>query len=345
MRVGLTYDLRDDYLALGYSEEATAEFDSVETIDALANALQQLGFTVDRVGNLRALAARLVAGDRWDIVFNLAEGDSNSGRGREAQVPALLEAYGQPYVLSDSVTCGVTLDKALTKAVVSAAGVPVTPHVVVADAALIPTAVAHVVSNPQWDFPLFVKPLAEGTGKGCEPASKVATPAQLESTCLMLLERFGQPVIIEPFLPGREFTVGIIGNGAEAQHVAVMEVLLGDQADAGIYSYRNKENFESLVSYRLVDDATAQRAAEIALDAHRALTCRDASRADLRCNAAGEPVFMEINPLAGIHPQHSDLPIMAGMLGISYATLIARIMCAALKRCGLELPAELAQAA
>jgi len=343
MRVGLTYDLRDDYRALGYSEEATAEFDSVETIDALADALQQLGFAVDRVGNVRALASRLVAGDRWDIVFNIAEGIS--GRGREAQVPALLEAYDQPYVMSDSVTCGVTLDKALTKAVVSAVGVPVTPHAVVPDTAALPNIIDRVVGNPLLGFPLFVKPLAEGTGKGCEPACKVANREQLDSTCRMLLDRFGQPVIIEPFLPGREFTVGIIGNGADAQSLAVMEVLLGEQADAGIYSYRNKENFESLVSYRLVDDATAQRAAQVALEAYRALSCRDASRADLRCNAAGEPVFMEINPLAGIHPHHSDLPIMAGMLGISYASLIARIMSAALKRCGLKGPAELAHAA
>lgn len=343
MRVGLTYDLRDDYRALGYSEEATAEFDSIETIDALADALQQLGFAVDRVGNVRALAGRLVAGDRWDIVFNIAEGVS--GRGREAQVPALLEAYGQSCVLSDSVTCGVTLDKALTKAIVSAAGVPVTPHAVVNDLTVLPDMAKQIVGNPHLQFPLFVKPLAEGTGKGCEPACKVASREQLEQTCRMLIERFGQPVIVEPFLPGREFTVGIIGNGTDAQSIAVMEVLLGEQADAGIYSYRNKENFESLVSYRLADDVSARRAAEVALSAYRALSCRDAARADLRCNADGEPVFMEINPLAGIHPHHSDLPIMAGMLGIPYTTLIARIMRAALERCGLQLPAELSQAA
>jgi len=335
MRVGFTYDLRDDYRALGFSEEATAEFDAPETIDALAGALQSLGFDVDRIGHVRALAARLVAGDRWDIVFNIAEG--LHGRGREAQVPALLEAYDQPFVLSDSVTCGLTLDKALTKNVVAAAGVPTTPHAVIRT-----PADARAVNLP---YPLFLKPLAEGTGKGCEPACKVTNADELAAQGAALLQRFDQPVIVEPFLPGREFTVGVVGNGAEARPVAVMEVLLRAEADAEIYTYRNKENFKSLVSYQLAHDDLAQQAAAVALAAHTALECRDASRADIRCSADGVPMFMEINPLPGMHPHHSDLPILAGFAGISYTRLVARIMRAALQRYGLTPPAELAHAA
>jgi len=335
MRVGLTYDLRDDYRAMGFSEEATAEFDSRETIDTLASTLEELGFVVDRIGHVKALAARLVAGDRWDIVFNIAEG--LHGRGREAQVPALLEAWDQPFVLSDSVTCGVTLDKALTKAICVAAGVPTTPHAVIRS----PADVASV----KLPFPLFVKPLAEGTGKGCEPACKVNNQAELAAHGVALLERFRQPVIVEPFLPGREFTIGVLGTGAAAQTVATMEVLLRDEADAEIYTYRNKENFKSLVSYQLADDAPARQAAAVALAAHRALECRDASRADIRCAADGTPMFMEINPLPGIHPSHSDLPILSRLAGISYASLIARIMRSALQRYGLTPPAELARAA
>ena len=224
MRVGLTYDLRDDYRAMGMSEEDTAEFDSIDTISALDSALQELGFEVDRIGHIKALAARLVNGERWDIVFNIAEGVH--GRGREAQVPALLEAYDQPYVLSDSVTCGVTLDKALTKAVVSAAGVPTTPHAIIArdgDAASV-----------KLDFPLFIKPVAEGTGKGCEPSCKINNAAELATNSARLLQRFGQPVIVEPFLPGREFTVGVLGTDADAYTVAVMEVVLLEEAEAAL---------------------------------------------------------------------------------------------------------------
>ena len=335
MRIGLTYDLRDDYRALGFGEEAVAEFDSPETIAALEAALTRLGFAVDRIGHVRALATRLVAGDRWDLVFNIAEG--LQGPGREAQVPALLEAYGQPFALSDSVACALTLDKGLAKTVAAAAGVPVVPHVVIAG----PDDLAGV----DLGFPLFVKPLAEGTGKGCERAGKVQSRDELARVAIDLLARFGQPVIVEPFLPGREFTVGVLGNGRDAYPIAVMEVLLRERADAEVYSYRNKENFKELVRYVLVDGAVGREAAAVAVAAHRALRCRDASRADIRCDALGRPVFMEINPLAGIHPEHSDLPIMCGLAGLQYETLIARIVAAALRRYGLALPAELARAA
>jgi D-alanine-D-alanine ligase len=335
MRVGLTYDLRDDYRAMGMSEEDTAEFDSIDTINALDDALQTLGFEVDRIGHIKALAKRLVAGERWDIVFNIAEGVH--GRGREAQVPALLEAYDQPYVLSDSVTCGVTLDKALTKAVVSAAGVPTTPHAIIAH--------AGDAAAVKLGFPLFIKPVAEGTGKGCEPSCKISNADELEFNSMRLLERFKQPVIVEPFLPGREFTVGVLGTGNDAYTVAVMEVVLLEKAEADIYTYHNKENFKSLVTYKLATDAAALQAAEVALAAHRSLACRDASRVDLRCDAQGAPRFMELNPLAGIHPQHSDLPIMAKLSGMSYTTLIGRIMASALNRYALTAPAELTNAA
>ena len=122
MRIGFTYDLRDDYRAIGFDEEAIAEFDSPETIDEIAAALTRLGFNIDRIGHVKALAARLVAGERWDLVFNIAEG--LKGRSREAQVPALLEAYDVPYVFSDPLTLAVSLDKAVAKQIVRDAGIP-----------------------------------------------------------------------------------------------------------------------------------------------------------------------------------------------------------------------------
>jgi D-alanine-D-alanine ligase len=326
MRVGLTYDLRDDYRALGgFSEEALAEFDSEETVAALEGAIRAMGHQTDRIGHIRELARRLVEGERWDLVFNFAEGIA--GRSREAQVPALLEAYGVPYVMSDPLTQAVGLDKAMAKRLVREAGVATAPFAVLdGDADALGCTLA---------FPVFAKPVAEGTGKGCAPTSKAATPTELMATARTLRAKFAQPVIVEPYLPGREFTVGIVGTGAGARALGVLEIVLRDGAEPGIYSYDNKELCESRVDYLLVDDAEARAAAETALAAYRALDCRDAARVDLRSDAAGVPQFLEVNTLPGLHPTHSDLPILATQVGLGYDRLIAEIVAAACARLGL----------
>jgi D-alanine-D-alanine ligase len=322
IRVGLAYDLRDDYLAAGYGLEETAEFDRPETIAAIEAALAAQGFATDRIGSVRQLATRLVAGDRWDFVFNIAEG--LRGIGREAQVPALLDAWEIPYTFSDPMVMGLTLHKGMTKHVVRDRGIPTAPFAVIES--------RGDLAGLALPYPLFAKPVAEGTGKGVTPASRVTGPAALRRVVAALLERFRQPVLVETFLPGREFTVGITGSGAQADAIAVMEVLLGEQAEAGVYSYLNKEECEKRVTYRLADDEEARRAAEVALAAWRALGCRDGGRIDLRSDAAGQPNFLEVNPLAGMHPEHSDLPIMCRLAGIGYPTLIGRIVDSALRR-------------
>ena len=335
MRIGLTYDLRDDYRALGYSEADVAEFDTRDTIDALDAALQRLGHVTDRIGHIRQLAERLVAGDRWDLVFNIAEG--LRGRSREAQVPALLEAYDLPYVFSDPLTSAATLDKAVAKSLVRDAGIPTAPWAVIDDARR---------TKVQLPFPVFLKPLAEGTGKGCERASKVANADELKATARDLLTRFGQPVLAESYLCGREFTVGIVGNGSGARVIGVLEITLPESADADIYSYVNKEECETRVHYALADDAEALRAGELALAAYRVLGCRDAARLDFRSDSFGEPYFLEANVLAGIHPSHSDLPILASLAGIGYDGLISEIVTAAVHRLGpLGAPRPAKQAA
>jgi D-alanine-D-alanine ligase len=324
MRVGLTFDLRDHYLAAGYSAEDTAEFDNIETIESLAGALERLGLEVDRIGTVRQLAQRLVAGERWQLVFNIAEG--LKGVGREAQVPALLEAYDIPYTFSDTMVMALALHKGMAKRVVRDCGVPTAPFAVVetmADLAAV-----------ELPFPLFAKPIAEGTGKGVTPASRVTGATALRKLCRQLLERYRQPVLVETFLPGREFTVGIIGTGAAAKPVAVMEVILNAEAEAGVYSYVNKEECESRVVYRLAEDEQAKEAGAVALAAWRALGCRDGGRVDLRQDAGGRPLFLEVNPLAGLHPTHSDLPIMCTLAGIPYDALIGRIVESARRRCG-----------
>ena len=192
MHIGFTYDLRADYLAAGYGEEETAEFDQPGTIEAIDGALQELGHTTDRIGHARNLVARLAQGDRWDLVFNICEG--LHGRARESQVPAILDVYDIPYTFADAAVLAICLDKALTKTVLRDAGLP-TPdwHVVAgfddAERCTLP-------------FPVIAKPIAEGTGKGIDAASKIADSGRLRDVCRRLLERYSQPVLVERFLSG-----------------------------------------------------------------------------------------------------------------------------------------------
>jgi len=318
----MTYDLRDDYLAMGFSEEQTAEFDRPDTIQAIEDELRRLGHQVDRIGHVKQLAKRLLAGDRWDLVFNIAEG--LYGIGREAQVPALLDAYQIPYTFADTMVLGLTLHKGMTKHVVRSLGLP-TP-----DFAVVETlAEAELLRLP---FPLFCKPVAEGTGKGITAKSKVGSQADLIKTCLHLLKDFHQPVLVETYLPGRELTVGITGTGENAECVGAMEVILGAKAEGAGYTFENKEHYEDRVTYEKASGAILQEAAELALAAWRGLGCRDGGRIDLRADATGRLNFLEVNPLAGLHPVRSDLPILARMNGISYSDLIARIMASACLR-------------
>lgn len=327
MRIGFVYDLRDDYLALGYSEEETAEFDQAGTIDAVAGALEHLGWDVTRVGRGQELARRLVAGERFDLVFSIAEG--LKGRSREAQVPALCELYDQPYAFSDPLTMAVTLDKPVAKRIVRDHGNATAPFAVIED--------LHA-KLPEITYPVFVKPVAEGTGKGCANASKVANEDELRVVAAHILKTFHQPAIAEAYLPGREFTVGITGNGSHAKVIAVMEVAVNPHADGGIYSYEIKENWEPYVQLRIATDSEAKRAGKTALAAYRALGCLDAARVDLRSDAKGIPQFLEVNPIAGLHPTHSDLPILTVKAGHTYDWLIGRIVAAACARYGIAVP-------
>ncbi len=331
MNIGFTFDAKAESLAEGLTPLEAAEFDSEETIAGIEAALRRLGHTVDRVGGLTNLVRRLAdkgmnggAGSRWDLVFNIAEG--RRGATRESQVPALLEACGIPFTFADSLTLALCLHKGYCKDILARRGIP--------------TANFAVVDSADFDFdaldlayPLFAKPVAEGTGKGVTPRGKASNAAELRAVCLDLLREFRQPVLVEEFLPGREFTVGILGTGADARVLGVMEVLLLANADAEIYTFDNKDRYEERVRYRLAEPgAESDAAAAIALAAYRALNCRDAGRVDIRSDAHARPQFMEINPLAGLNPKHSDLPILCRLLGIPYDALIDGIVLSAEKR-------------
>ena len=326
MRIGVTYDLKDEYRELGLTDAEVAEFDSRETIDGLCGALGSLGHDCVRIGHVKALTKRLVAGERWDLVFNIAEGVS--GFGRESQVPALLEAFEIPYTFSDPLVCALTLHKGMCKQIARACGIATPDFAVVAT-----LAEAEAVDLP---LPLFVKPVAEGTSKGIDVTSVVIDRTALVARCADLLHRFEQPVLVERFLPGREFTVGILGTGEDAKVLGTLEVVLREAADAKVYSYRNKAEWQQLVDYRLLPPGALATAVEsLALATWRCLGCRDAGRVDVRLNAADEPELIEVNPLAGLTPGHSDLPIMADLLGMEYRELIRAILACALRRLGL----------
>lgn len=325
MRLGLTYDLRSEYLAAGYGEEETAEFDRDDTIDSIEAALRELGHKTDRVGNVQQLVKRLAAGDRWELVFNICEG--LRGPGRESVVPALLDAYNIPYTFADPLVLAVSLHKGMTKTLLREHGLATPRSMLVEDVAFL--------SHLRLRYPLFIKPVSEGTGKGITAASKINSPDELAAGCRNLLEKFRQPVLVEEFLPGREFTTALVGTGDDARVLGTMEIILLDAAEPEVYSYVNKERCEELVEYRLGrPDADPEVAATeaLALAAWRALGGRDAGRVDIRSDASGQPQFIEVNPLAGLHPQHSDLPIIATMVGMPFVELIRRIVDSAARR-------------
>jgi D-alanine-D-alanine ligase len=325
MTVGLTYDLRADWLAEGYSELETAELDREETVISIEEAVRAEGYSTERIGSHRKLMAALTAGRRWDLVFNFCEG--MYGLGRESLVPALLDEWRIPYTFSDPAVLAVALHKALAKRIVRDAGVP-TPDFAVVEG---PEDTARIPLS----YPLFAKPLAEGTGKGVTPRSRINGPQELQAVCEELLAAYRQPVIVEEYLPGREFTTGILGSGPDAAAVGTMEVILLDSAEAHAYTYVNKEQCDGRVRYELATGRVEADCARVALGAWRALGCRDAGRVDIRMDKDGKPSFMEVNPLAGMHPQHSDLPIICTMVGIPFQQLVARILSSARRRAGI----------
>lgn len=319
--VGITYDLRSEYLSMGFSEEETAEFDKEDTIEAIEMALQHAGYQTVRIGHARDLMKQLLNGHKWDLVFNICEG--LYGDGRESLVPAILDSFRIPYVFSGPATLAVTLNKYMTKRLVRDAGVP-TPdfHLIYSEDDL---------EKNKSSFPLFVKPVSEGTGKGIDLHSVIQNETDYRKTCSVLLKKFNQPVLVEAFLPGTEYTIGVVGNGPDAEVIGAVEVSFQDKKE-GIYSYDNKENWVGRIEYKRVSDKILETCRPLALKVWEVTGALDGGRIDVKADAGGHLQFLEINPLAGINPHHSDLPILASLYGISYQELLERIMKAAIKR-------------
>jgi D-alanine-D-alanine ligase len=313
MKIGLTYDLRSDPLYQDLNDYETAEYDGIGTVEAVENALREQGYQTERIGHIQQLVKALAEGKRWDLIFNFAEG--RFGRCREAQIPALLDAYQIPYVFSDPLTMALCMDKSLAKTIVKAHGIHTAPFKVIEtkeDLAFI-----------DLDFPLFAKPLSEGSSIGIHSQSCIRTEQELQKVSLHLLEQYSQPVLVETYLPKREFTVGIVGTGSRAEVLGVMEIKL--RVNEIGYIYGVKKSYKASVDYSLATDSEAERAQEAALKAYRVLGCRDAARIDFRSDAKGIPHFLECNPIAGIS-LNSDLPRIGSMQKINYSELIGKIV-------------------
>jgi D-alanine-D-alanine ligase len=299
--------------------EDTAEFDKQDTVDAIDGALKNMGFETEPIGNCFQLIDALSAGKKWDLVFNIAEG--LYGDGRESVVPAILDQYKIPYVFSGPVIMGISLNKHLTRLIVSAAGVPVSPGILISE--------MKDVDRCNLNYPLFIKPVSEGTGKGITEKSLVTSESELRQMVEFLLTRFNQPALVEEYLPGREFTVGIIGSGDDATAIGGMEIECKDNLP---YSVEYKENYQIFCKYKPLTSEFSDECKTVALNVWKALGAVDAGRVDVKADRNGRLCFMEVNPLAGLHPVHSDLPILSNMIGIKYQALIEMIMHSAIKR-------------
>ncbi|HUL31006.1 MAG TPA: D-alanine--D-alanine ligase [Thermodesulfobacteriota bacterium] len=327
LKVGITYNLKKDYHRQeNQPMDLLEEFDSEETIDAIRQALESEGHQVVKLGGDIGLVDRLRQ-TPVDIVFNIAEG--LRGRNREAHIPALLEFLNIPYTGSDPLTLSLTLDKAMAKRVVMSQDIP-TPRF---------KKVERMEDLDPLDcrYPLFVKPCYEGSSKGVRLDSKILNSQSLREKVRSLLEAYDSPLLIEEFVKGPEFTVGILGNEAPSV-LGVMQIeIKGSPPEESIYSLEIKREWEEKVRYHCppsMDPALLKKVEEVALRSYRALECRDVSRVDIRVGEDRVPYFLETNPLPGLSPVYGDLVIMARSMGWDYVDLVKAIFHHALKRYG-----------
>lgn len=326
--IGITCNLASEVTAReGQPEDALVEYDSERTLRAVERAIEQMGHRPRYLGYGEALIERLRE-KRPDLVFNFAEGIG--GRSRSAHVPALLEMLGVPHTHSDALTLAVSQDKAVCKHVVRSHGIRTAPFVVIER--------VEQLAGVSMEFPLFAKPVGEGSSMGITERAKVRDRAELVACVTALLERYREPVLVEAFLPGAEFTVGLLGTGPTARVLGASSLTPRRvSADEFVYSLAIKQlpDWSEHVSIECpprADAATRAEVESVALDAYRALGCRDVGRVDVRLDGEGRAAFIELNPLPGIAPGYSDLAMITEAMGQSYDWLVAQIIEGALAR-------------
>lgn len=326
--IGLTYDLENEYaFKQGDPYDANAEFDSEETIEAIALSLESLGHKAVRIGSLKDLLANL-DNFKMDIVFNLAEGLHS--RNRESQVPIILESSGIPYIGSDGLTLGAALDKVITKKLLLQEGIS-TPKFIIAEGNFKAVAVNNL------KFPLIVKPRWEGSSKGISKKSRVENIEELKERVNFITSAYKQPALIEEFIRGREYTVAMIGN-ENIEILPILQVKINGSIDLGdkfyIYDYIYSDELQ-YVYPAAIDNALKNKLEDLAVKTYRALECKDFGRVDIRVDEQNNPYVLEINPLPSLSKADA-YGVIAKYLGIDYSVMIEKILAAALKRYGLE---------
>jgi D-alanine-D-alanine ligase len=327
MQIGLSYDLKETLAPLQAScDDAFEEYDSSETVELIAAALEAEGHTVTMLGGGREFSGKIFH-DKVDFVFNIAEG-RGAYRSREAQVPSILEMLDIPYSGSDPQCLAICLDKPLTKKLVALEGVSTPNWRVIFNRQELPQ-----IDSYDFTFPAVVKPAYEGSSKGISLTSVVEDAKQAIEVVESLLEKYHQPAMVEEIILGDEVTVGIIGN-SPPKVLGMMRILPKQKNGYFLYTLDVKRNYLELVDYECpagLEEEVLQRIQISSLKAFNALGCRDFARLDFRISRSGVPYLLEINPLPGLGT-HSDLVIMAKMLGWSHKQLISAVLNAAIER-------------
>jgi D-alanine-D-alanine ligase len=327
MRIGLSYDLKETIAIQQAScDDAFEEYDSSETVELIAAALEAEGHTVTMLGGGREFLGKILH-EKVDFVFNIAEG-RGTYRSREAQVPSILEMLDIPYSGSDPQCLAICLEKPLTKKLVASEGVNTPTWRVISDRQEL-----RQIDGCDFPFPAIIKPAYEGSSKGIRLTSVVADAKQAIEVMESLLEKYHQPAMLEEVILGDEVTVGIVGN-SPPKVLGMMRILPKQRDTYFIYSLEVKRNYLELVDYECpagLEEKVLQRLQISSLRAFEALGCRDFARLDFRISTAGVPYFLEINPLPGLG-DYSDLVIMAKKMGWSHRQLISAVLNAALER-------------
>lgn len=318
MKVLLVYDKVQEVAATeDMPEDLGAEYEDARTIESLLDAVRACGHEpVELV--LEEEFPIQVRRFNPDLVFNIAEGVR--GPMRESVVPTWLDHLNIPYTGSDGRALAISLDKALAKTIVAARGIR-TPAF---------RRVSHVSELQEIDleFPLFVKPNAEGSSMGIRRASRVETPEELRHQVAWVLRSYREDCLVEEFAPGREFCVGILGN-EEPRLLPIVHL----RSPHGFYSYEDKQaHRKELICPANLPRTMADEMCFMALEAFRALRCRDLARVDFKLDSAGRPAFLEINPLPGLSSEYGIFPAQARAVGITHEELIGQIIELAVRR-------------
>ncbi len=285
-------------------EDSEAEYDSPSTLQAIREAIASWGHEVIDLEANQELPT-VLAVTPLDLVFNIAEGFK--GRNREAQVPSLLELLDIPYTGSDPATLSLALDKALAKKIVRQHGIH-TPNFQIF------TTGKERLNREFTEFPLMVKPVAEGSSKGVVSKSVVQNEAELRDVVREMVSKYQQPALVEEYIRGREFTVGLLGE-RRPRVLPPMEIVFVDKAEENpVYSFQHKLDWNDRIRYDVpanLEPNQIEKLRTAGRGAFMALGCRDVARIDFQMDARGRFYFLECNPLPGLTPGWSDLVLIA----------------------------------